>query len=107
MKKLTVNGGQPAPTLMEMVKSIIEAKSRKGDDPPLEALTFAMQWLYARKLKGEKLTVRINDWIKRGPVTKEKVVNFIQSHEMDAAIVAPLAISALTQLKVDHDTNVL
>jgi len=87
MKKMSVNGKTP-PTLLELVIEILEKK-----ESPVKALTLALRWLYAKPLQGDKLTVKIEEWIENyGPVTEHKVLNFVKDHHMDADIVAPLAI---------------
>ncbi len=68
----------------------------KRKESPLKALTLAIQWLYARNLQGDKMVAKINKWCRQhGNPTREKVINFVKDHEMDAYIVAPLAIPAL------------
>jgi len=96
MKNLTVNGGSPPPTLLGMVEEIFKVGS------PEEALGLTFQWLYARKLQGDKLQDKINKWKQQwGPLTQQKILNFVRDHEMDANIVARLAIPVVTRCTVD------
>jgi|SRR5262252_4517911 len=99
---ITVNGGQQAPTLLVVVEGILAAKKKRGDNPPMEALAVALQWLFARRLQGAVLTAMLNEWVKfHGPATEQKVLNFVKDHEMDATIVARLAIPAVMGMTVD------
>jgi|SRR6516162_8883274 hypothetical protein len=96
MKNLTVDGGSPPPTLMGLVEEVFKSGT------PEEALALAMQWLYAKKLQGNPLQDKINKWKQHwGPVTQQKVLNFVRDHEMDAEIVSRLAIPVVTRCKVD------
>jgi len=102
MKKLTINDGQEPPTLLILVEGVLSAETHRGDNPPMEALALAIQWLFARRLEGDVLRDVLNEWVRHhGPATPQKVLNFVKDHEMDAAIVAPLAIPAVLGAVVD------
>jgi len=45
---------------------------------------------------------KINKWKQQwGPLTQQKILNFVRDHEMDANIVARLAIPVVTRCTVD------